>query len=117
MSAAMMPSTVEFRMRSRNSVVRRSSRSSSRASVTSRNEKIAAACSDRMPIEATDTVRRSPDVVTISRSKLSTGSARVACKISASRRARWISGTICVSGRPAKPSRAYPVTSSAARFM
>ena len=51
-----MPSTVEFRMRFRNSLVRRSSRSSSRARVTSRKAKIAASCSDRMPIDATETV-------------------------------------------------------------
>ena len=106
MFAAMMPSTVELRMRSRNSLVRRSSRSSSRASVTSRNEKIAASCSDRIPIDATDTMMRSPEVVTSSRSKLSTGSAAMAPPIWCSSVVRNGSGTIWVSGLPARPSRA-----------
>ena len=57
----MIPSTVELRIRLRNSLVRRSSRSSSRASVTSRKEKIAVSCSERTPIDATDTVMRSPE--------------------------------------------------------
>ena len=106
MLAAMIPSTVEFRMRFRNSLVRRSSRSSSRASVTSRNEKIAVSCSDRMPIDATETVMRSPDVVTSSRSKLSIGSPAMARPIWRSSVARNGSGTICTIGFPARPSRA-----------
>ena len=70
-----MPSTAEFRIRSRNSVVRRSSVSSSRARVTSRKAKMAAPCSARMPIDATETVMRSPEVVTRSRSKFSSARA------------------------------------------
>ncbi len=75
-------------MRSRNSVVRRSSRSSSRAMVTSRKAKIAASCSERMPIDATDTMMRSPEVVTSSRSKLSTGSLRIERRIASASCAR-----------------------------
>ena len=106
MFAAITPSTTEFKMRFRNSLVRRSSRSSSRASVTSRNEKIAASCSERMAIDATDTVMRSPEVVTRSRSKLSTGSAAIARAMRCSSPARNGSGTICAIGLPARPSRA-----------
>ena len=87
-------------MRFRNSLVRRSSRSSSRASVTSRKEKIAASCSERMAIDATETVMRSPEVVTSSRSKLSTGSAAMARAIRCSSPARKGSGTICAIGLP-----------------
>ncbi len=106
MSAAMMPSTVEFKMRSRNSVARRSSLSRRRARLTSRKAKMAASCSERMPIDATETTMLSPDVVTSSRSKLSIGSDAAARVMASSSSGRYVSGTIRASFRPTRPSRA-----------
>ena len=106
-SAAMIPSTVEFRMRFRNSLVRRSSRSSSRARVTSRNEKIA------VLVLGEDADRRDRDGDAIARGRdqleievvdgLASDGARRSDVPASAGTAR---ATNCMSGLPARPSRA-----------